>query len=169
MPHYGTLVFMIDSAVADETRVAVSSRDGIVLAVALALAGGTLLVVAPRLAQRALGLPWVPFGGPLRLIDFLGRDAAWWALALIGLVLGAVVGIALQAAEPVITLSDRTIVITRAGNRIRFDRSQVTRASVEDRHLLLRGPHGAELADQQLDRDLADQAALALRRHGWSG
>jgi hypothetical protein len=120
------------------------------------------------LAELALRLPWVPFGGSLRLAGELASRVGWWPFAVAGLVLGVVGGLVLQSGEPVITVSNRAIVITKGDQRTRVARSQASLAAVEGKHLVLRDRDDVELAYQELDTRLAAEAASALSRHGWT-
>jgi hypothetical protein len=157
-----------DSSDFTDTRVAAPPRDAAILVVAVGLFGALVCAAAPWLANWALTLPWVPFGGPLRLLQALGESVAWWVLGLIGMVIGVVAGLVIHAGEPVITVSDRAIVVTKGDQRTRVARSQVTVAAIENRHLVLRDHADVELADEKLDAGVSQRVAEALYRHGWS-
>ena len=159
---------MSDSAAdGGETRVAEPGSTAVILAVGLGLLGAALGAASPWLADAALRLPWIPLGGPLRLIDELAGRLGWWPFALAGMVLGVIGGLVLHAAEPEIAVSDRAIVITRGNERTRFARSQIGLAAIEGQHLVLRDREDVELAYQKLDTRLATELAAALQRHGW--
>lgn len=150
-----------------ETLVAEPKSSAVILSLGLGAVGFALLGFAPRVTAWALSLPWVPFGGPLRVLQELGSTIPWWALGLAGLALGAALGLILYAAEPVISVSDRAIVITRGDHRTRVARSQVLTATIEDKHLVLRDQHDVELAYEKLDSGRQARVAEALDRHRW--
>lgn len=147
-------------------RVGLSPAVSIGLVTVTALAGGGVLVVLPRAAEWLLGLPWVPFGGLLRLATEVDAYVAWWVLALVGLVAGVLVGLALVDQTTVVTVDDREIVITEGRKRVRLARAQVHRVVLDGRRLSLRDERDVDLASQTVDGEPAELTA-ALRRHGW--
>ena len=129
--------------------------------------GAALGLLLPTLTGWALSLPWLPLQGPVRLLDQLGAVAPWWALVLVGLVAGTLVGLGLLDGFTTVTVTDREVVVVRGSERRRWARSQVHEAVVEGRHLSLRDERDVDLVRERVDGSIP-ALVEALRRHGWA-
>ncbi|SDE00546.1 YqeB family protein [Auraticoccus monumenti] len=136
-------------------------------AAALLGAGGLLLgLLLPWLAALLLGLPWVPFQGPLELVRVLQDTVPVWVLPLVGLVGGGLLGWFGSADDPVVTVSARELVITQGSQRQRFARSQVAEVEVHEGHLVVRDAADVELTHEKVSGDVG-ALGEALRRFDW--
>lgn len=147
-------------------RIAATTATSAVVVAGAAMLGVVVFAVLPRLTDSLLSLPWVPMAGPLRLIRSLDAQLASWLLPVIGLILGAAVGLFLLTQLVVVTVSEREIVITEGTKRTRLARSQVHWVGVEGRRLTLRNQEDVDLLDQKIDGE-PPELVDALHRHGW--
>lgn len=130
---------------------------------ALGLALGYFL---PRIADWALTLPWVPMGGPLRLIaSFEGP----WALGLCvvaGLVLGLGLAFVATVEALTVTLTDSQIRLRKDQKSRTIERSDVDAVFVDAKLLVV-----LDRESRQLVRERHESTAAGLERafraHGY--
>lgn len=133
------------------------------------LPGGCAVVV--WLLKLAAGwlvtLRWVPFKGPLELIDSIPEPAATLGALGIGLIIGVVLALMAHSESLTVTVADDQVVLTDGDNRTStFPREQVSAVFRDKSRLVLLGPDTAELARQPHDLDVA-RLADAFRAHGY--
>lgn len=115
----------------------------------LGAAGGRVLSQIPRWVS---GLAWVPFEGPLALLE---QVSGRWGL-VVPIIAGAIVGalIAFSAYEEIVRISidSSTVKILGPGSTTAsFDRAQIGAVFVDQKDLVLTGPEGHELLRQATD------------------
>lgn len=134
---------------------------GVVIALGIALG-----IAAPVIIRWAHGMDWIPFQGPLRLLELLASKVGVWILPIIGAVAGLLVGGGIVDGMAKIRVTHRDVTIIHGKKKQRFSRAQVTAALIDEGHLVLRDERDADLIRQDVDipaHDLLD----ALRRYGW--
>jgi hypothetical protein len=144
------------------------SRVGIVIG--FAAAGGVLGWFLPWIVRWALGLPWVPFAGPLRLIDSIPDPWLQLGAAGLGLVAGGWIGIAAIVESLAVTITDQQVELTIDGRTRTFGRAQIGSVFLDGKDLVLLDP-----ATRELSREKPESSARAVeagfRAHGypWTG
>lgn len=113
-----------------------------------------------------LGLPWVPFRGPLELVDAIPDRVALPVLIGLGLVAGVVFGGYALRDEPALTVGDDAVRLKRGGADRRLPRTAVEAVFLDRKELVLLAPDGNELARERIDQPAA-RLAEAFGRHGY--
>lgn len=130
------------------------------------IVGAGLLWGVRAAAGWLLSLPWIPFRGPLTLIDSIPEP---WG-TLVALAVGAAVGLffAAWAAHERLTveLSDEAVTLTSRGKSHTFDRTEVSAVFLDHKKLVVLGRSSEELARESHDLP-ADAVADAFQRHGY--
>ncbi len=134
---------------------------------ALGLALGWFL---PQIARWALDLPWVPFDGPLRLLEqLLTSIAEPWpqvAAAAIGLLAGSAFGGFAIYESLAITVTDQQVDLWIKGTTRTFSRAQIGAVFLDEKRLVLNDPAGRELARDKPEVS-ATAVAAGFRDHGY--
>ncbi len=130
------------------------------------LAAGVLGWFAKPLVQWALGLSWVPFQGPLELIESIPDPVSRYVLLAAGLIIGVVVALTAEGELVRVAVSDERVQIRIDDDVSEFGRPAVGAVFVEDKHLVLQGIASDELTRQHTDRDV-DQLRDAFVEHGY--
>ncbi|SDH92980.1 hypothetical protein SAMN05421505_12712 [Sinosporangium album] len=128
------------------------------------LVGAGLGWLLPTLSDWLVGSP---FEGPLKLIQSIPDP--WLAVGapIVGALLGLTVSaIALHEAL-VVTVADERVNLKREGRSLDFDRSAVSAAFVDAKHLVLLGHDGVELARERCDDLSVAELAAAFTGHGY--
>jgi hypothetical protein len=117
-------------------------------------------------AHWALGLKWVPFQGPLELIDSIPEPQ----ITIGAIVLGALVGMVLaflakRESLSIIVSADR-VELSREGNSREFGREQISAVFKDGGRLVLLGQRAEELASDQTDLG-AKRLEGAFRENGY--
>lgn len=152
-----------------QTVIGHSPADKAVLYGGLPLGGLLLGYFLPRIADWAVGLPWVPLQGPLKLI---ARWDSWWVVVLLTLV-GLVLGLLLAAAA----LED-TLKVTVTDTQVEFQKNKVTRvvprekirvAFLDGKDIVLQDTDSRELARERHDelKSEARRIPAAFQGHGY--
>lgn len=117
-------------------------------------------------ARWALSLPWVPFQGPLELIDSVPQP--WRALGAIAL--GAVAGLVFAGywAQDRLTVAvhDDRVELTRAGQTRKVPREPVRAVFLDGKQLGMVDVDGCELAREKSDLD-GGRLRAAFTGHGY--
>lgn len=113
-----------------------------------------------------LGLPWIPFRGPLQLVDAIPDRVALPVLVGLGLIAGAVFGAYALRDELALTVGDDQVRLNRGDADRRLPRTVVDAAFLDGKHLVLLSRDGNELAREQTDSP-APKLAAAFTRHGY--
>jgi hypothetical protein len=113
-----------------------------------------------------LGLPWIPFRGPLSLVDRIPDEVSLPVLIGLGLVAGVIFGLYALHDELFVTV-DRTEVRLRRGEMDRrLPRTAVHAVFLDGKDLVLVGEDSNELVREKTDRPAAKLAA-AFTEHGY--
>ena len=118
------------------------------------------------LVDLLLGLPWIPFRGPLSLIDSVPDQIAVPVLIGLGLLAGVIFGLYALHEELTITVDDHRVRLQRGDADRRLDRTAVADVFLDGKDLVLLGHDSNELARERTDRPAA-RLADAFTRHGY--
>jgi hypothetical protein len=131
-----------------------------------ALIGAGLGWGLTALVDLLLGLPWIPFRGPLSLIDSVPDQIAVPVLIGLGLLAGAIFGLYSLHEELTITVDDQRVRLRRGDADRRLDRTAVADVFLDGKDLVLLGHDSNELARERTDRPVA-RLADAFTQHGY--
>ncbi|GII90644.1 hypothetical protein Ssi02_08750 [Sinosporangium siamense] len=125
--------------------------------------GGLLVFLIGWLAD----LPWVPFKGPIDLIDSIPDP--WLAVGLpaAGLLIGLVVSMITLHESVSVTISDDRVALTTMGKERAFPREAVEAVFVDAKHLVVLGHHTEELAREKHEGLPISQLEAAFTGHGY--
>ena len=126
-----------------------------------ALVGAGLGWALPVLLDWLLGLRWIPFRGPLSLIDSVPDEIALPVLIGLGLVAGVVFGLYALHEELSITVDDHRVRLRRGDADRRLDRTAISDVFLDGKELVLLGHDSNELAREKTDRPAARLAELS--------
>ena len=113
-----------------------------------------------------LGLPWVPFRGPLALVDSIPDQVALPVLIGLGIVAGTFFGTYALQDELSLTVGDDQVRLKRGDADRRLPRTAVHAVFLDGKDLVLLGDDSNELAREKTDRPAA-KLAEAFTRHGY--
>jgi len=113
-----------------------------------------------------LGLPWLPFQGPLKLLDRIPDQIALPVLMGLGLVAGVIFGVYALADELSITVTWDGVRLQRGDLDRTLRRNAVASVFLDGKHLVLLGPDTNELAREKTDQS-ATRLAAAFTAHGY--
>lgn len=130
------------------------------------LIGGGLGFAIIRLLDLLLGLKWVPFQGPLKLINSIPAEIALPVMIGVGLVAGLVFGVMAVREELSVTVSFDEVRLKRGGFDRTISRSAVATVFRDRKELVLLGADTNELAREKIDQPTAELRA-AFIRHGY--
>lgn len=130
--------------------------------------GGALVLWLLKLAAEWLvTLRWVPFKGPLELIDSIPEPAATLGSLGIGLIIGVVLALMAHSESLTVAVADDQVTLTDGENRVStFPKEQVSAVFRDGSKLVLLGRDTAELARKPHDLS-ASRLADAFRAHGY--
>jgi hypothetical protein len=140
------------------------------LVIGLAAAGLAIGWFLPPLVGWALGLPWVPFSGPLRLLD--SAPEPWLALgaATVGLLAGGGLGIAAIVESLAVTVTDRQVELRIKRTTRTFARGQIGAVYLDGKSLVLLGAATEELAREKHESSARElEAGFAGHGYPWAG
>jgi len=138
----------------------------LVVAAAMVGIGAALGWVAPWVIGWGLSLPWLPFKGPLAILDQLEGNFGGWLLIVVGAVAGLVLGFLAMADTTKIEITARDITFVKGDKKQRFARSQIGTVMIDGSHLVLRDRADADLVRQKVDGSM-HELTEALRSHDW--
>lgn len=154
---------------AQPTVVAPDRNSQLFLWLGFPLLGAVAGWLLKQLAGWASTLAWIPFQGPLELIDSLPELPATVGAIALGLAAGVVIAL-LAAHEMVnVTVDAEEVVLGGADSAPRVRRSATSAAFVDGKQLVLLGHATEELARKKYDLDADDTGRLerAFLEHGW--
>jgi len=139
-------------------------RAGIVIGfAALGLTVGWFL---PAFVRWALDLPWIPFKGPLRLLDSVPDPWLQYGAAGLGLLIGGSIGVMAIVESLAVTITDQQVDLRINGSTRTFTRAQIGSAFLDGKRLVLLDPATRELAREKPESSPA-QLAAGFRTHGY--
>jgi hypothetical protein len=143
------------------------SRGGQSLFVLIpALVGAGLGWALTALLDWLLSVPWIPFRGPLTLIDSVPDQVALPVLIGLGLVAGVVFGFYALRDELSITVDNQRVRLRRGDADRRLDRTAIADVLLDGKDLVMLGNDSNELAREKTDRPAA-RLAEAFAQHGY--
>lgn len=140
--------------------------------------GQALFLVVPAVVGAALGwgllallgwllgLPWIPFRGPLQLVDSIPDQVALPVLIGLGVIAGTFFGTYALKDEPFVTVGDDQVRLKRGEADRRLPRTAVDAVFLDGKNLVLLAGDGNELAREKVDHPAATLAE-AFTRHGY--
>jgi hypothetical protein len=131
-----------------------------------AVVGAGLGWALTALVDLLLGLPWIPFRGPLSLIDSVPDQIAVPVLIGLGLLVGVIFGLYALHEELSITVDDQRVRLRRGDADRRLDRTAIADVFLDGKDLVLLGHDSNELARERTDRSAA-RLADAFTQHGY--
>ncbi len=149
-----------------ETHIGYGTAARALFFVIPALLGAGLGVALHFLLGWLLGLPWLPFQGPLSLLDSIPDQVALPVLIGLGMVAGLIFGASAWADELSIMVDGSRVRLTRGEADQVINRSAVATVFMDGKHLVLLGPDTGELAREKTDQPVA-KIAEAFTRHGY--
>ncbi len=140
----------------------------VLLFVVFPLLGAALLQGINLAAGWLLSLPWVPFGGPLRLLDGAPEPAASIGALAAGAVLGLIIGAIGQWESLVVRLSGSDVTLTRKGETQTIPRTDIGSVFLDGKELVVLGRDTAELARVSASDLEPDRVEAGFRQHGYA-
>ena len=129
--------------------------------------GAGLGLALHLLLDWLLGLPWLPFKGPLALIDSIPNQIALPVLIGLGVLAGVIFGVVALADELSITVTRDSVRLKRGDVDRTLRRGAVASVFLDGKDLVLLGPDTNELAREKTDQTSARLAA-AFTEHGYA-
>lgn len=149
------------------TVVAQPKAEAVLVWAGFPIVGAGLVWLLQSLSGWLLSLPWVPFQGPLRLIDEIPERQA----TIGSLIVGALAGLAIAAwgAHEYVTVTvDNDQIATKQGDSTRVvGRGSVTAMFVDGKQLVLLDRTSKELLRQRGDLPSAKRLQAAFVAHGY--
>lgn len=149
-----------------KTVVGFSTTTGIVLYGGFGAAGPVLGYFLPRIAAWALKLPWVPFEGPLKLINLFNGFWLDMIIALLGLIVGLVVASTAVKEMLVVTIGDEEVQLDKDGHKQIIGRKEIDTVFLDGQQLVILGKSGYELVREKID-ETPKIVVDGFKRHGY--
>lgn len=115
------------------------------------LLGGGVALLVVSLADVLLGLPWVPFEGPIELVASIPQPWAGIGAAAVGVIAGLVFAALWTRDRLEVDVAPEQVRLRRGATTRRFDRTAVTTTFRDGKHLVLVDGDGDELAREKSD------------------
>jgi hypothetical protein len=131
-----------------------------------ALVGAALGWGLRALVDWLLGLPWIPFRGPLALVASIPDTISLPVLIGLGVVAGVIFGFVALHDELFLTVDDHQVRLKHGDADRRLPRTAVHAVFLDRKDLVLLGDDGNELDREKIDRPAA-KLAEAFTRHGY--
>jgi hypothetical protein len=157
----GTIRSMGDDKITESPGVLVVRWAG------LPAAGALVVWLLKLLATWLVTLPWVPFRGPLKLVDAIPEPWATLGALGVGLVGGLVLSLMAHAERLAVTVSPQQVRLACDNYEATFEPAEVGAVFVDRRQLVLLGHDTGELTRQPSELDTATLKA-AFTRHGYA-
>jgi hypothetical protein len=150
----------------DETVVAVSLAERLLVWLALPLLGAGIGWLLSAVAGWVAGLPWAPFQGPFKLVASLPQPQVTIGALLLGAAAGLALALVAADERMTIAVADDQLTIARGDASQTFPRGAIGGLFVEGKSLVLLSPSSAELARETAELNVAGLRE-ALRAHGY--
>lgn len=152
-----------------KTVVGFSKATGVFLYGGFGVVGLVLGYFLPRITAFVVQLPWVPFEGPLKLINSINGGWLNIVLAILGLIAGLVLaGIAIHETL-IATITDKEVQLDKDGHQQTIARKDVDMIFLDGKQLIILGKSGAELAREKTDESLKNiRAGFEKHDYPWS-
>lgn len=149
-----------------KTVVGYSKITGIILYGGFGIVGTILGFFLPRIAAWAVTLPWVPFQGPLKLINSLQGPWVAIIMAVLGLLAGLVLAYIAVKESLIITITDQEVQLEKDKNTHTIALKDIDMVFLDGKQLVLLGKSGFELVREKNDQS-AIQVSNAFKKHGY--
>lgn len=128
--------------------------------------GAAAVYLVKVLAGWLLTLPWVPFEGPLRLVDSIPEPWSTTGAIVLGLVGGLVLTVLAKHDSLALAVDPQEIVFTRGDESTTIPADQVASAFLDGKQIVVLGRRQQELARESSDLRSAE-VAEAFRGQGY--
>jgi hypothetical protein len=150
-----------------EHELGLSRADKWLIGVGSPVVGVVVGWVLPLVARWLLELPWVPFGGPVRLVASLDEGIGRFALVAAGLLLGLVFVFVAVHETLRVTVSDAEVRLRLGDTDRSVPRGEVSAVFVDGRMLVLLDRESRQVVRERLERAGDPHVAEAFRAHGY--
>jgi len=152
-----------------KTVVGFSKATGILLYGGFGIAGLVLGYFLPKIAAFVIQLPWVPFEGPLKLINSINGGWLNIALAILGLIAGLVLAWIAIHEMLIATITDKEVKLEKEGHQKTIAIRDIDTIFLDGKQLVILDKSGAELAREKIDESLKDiRAGFEKHNYPWS-
>jgi hypothetical protein len=137
--------------------------------VGIPLLGAAAGLLLRWLAGRATTVAWMPFQGPLELIDSLPEPYVTIGAVIAGVVAGWVIALLAENEALHASVANQEVTLGRDASALRVSRASATAVFVDGKDLVILGAATEELARSAFDMDADDvrRLAEAFQSHGW--
>ncbi|MGI5181902.1 YqeB family protein [Dactylosporangium sp. CA-152071] len=150
-----------------EHELGLSRTDKWLIGAGFPLAGVAVGWALPLLARWLLSLPWVPFGGPIRLVAALDHGVGQVAMMAAGLLLGVVFVIVAVHETLRVTVADSELRLRLGDAAWVVRREDVSAVFVDGRLLVVLDRDSRQVVRERLERAGDRQVAEAFQAHGY--
>ncbi|MEV6924230.1 hypothetical protein AB0M46_06940 [Dactylosporangium sp. NPDC051485] len=150
-----------------EETLGLSRADRGVIGIGFPLAGGVIGWLLPIAARWLLGLPWVPFAGPMRLVEHLGGGWGRLAVATGGALLGAAAGFVALHESLRVTVGDEGLTVVSGESRRSVPRRDVDAVFVDGRLLVVLDRESRQVVRDRLENAGSPRVERAFRERGY--
>lgn len=120
----------------------------------------------PRIATWALTLKWIPFQGPIELINSFRGPWLDVVLALVGLIAGLSIAYIAIKESLVTMITDQAVQLYKDGHNQAIGRKDIDAVFLDGKQLVIVGVSGHELAREKYEEKPEDMA-YAFNQHGY--
>lgn len=149
-----------------DDKITESARILLLRWAAVPVAGAAVVWLLKLLAGWAVTLPWVPFRGPLELVDSIPEPWATVGALGVGLVGGLVLSLMWHGEWLAVTVSPERVLLEGDEYAAEFERADIAAVFVDRSHLVLLGHDTGELVRRPSELDVAALKA-AFTRHDY--
>ncbi|WP_404450688.1 DUF308 domain-containing protein [Virgibacillus necropolis] len=154
------------SSYQEKTIVGITTKIGIGLYILFGALGLILGYFLPRIAAWALTLPWVPFQGPIELINSFSGPLLDVIMSLIGLIAGFAIAYISIRESLIVTVTDQETQLDKDGNKQTIVLKSIDTVFSEDKQLVFLDTSGREIAREKTDEN-AEHYSNAFKKHGY--
>ncbi|MCP3740007.1 YqeB family protein [Rossellomorea sp. BNER] len=151
----------------EKTIVGFNTKTRMIIYSGFGILGLVIGYFLPRIAAWALTLPWVPFHGPIKLINSL-LNGPWmeWITAAIGLIAGLVLAYISIKESLIATISDHEVQLDKDGHTKRIKRNEIDEIFIDRKELVILGTSGHELLREKHEESpkLVEEG---FKKHGY--
>ncbi|MFD8599233.1 hypothetical protein ACFV1L_29935 [Kitasatospora sp. NPDC059646] len=155
------------------TAITVRQRttDRVLVAAGFPVLGAAAGYLLKLLAHRAVSWPWIPWRGPVELLDRAPEPAATVGSLLVGALVGGVIVLMAEHGYVTVTVESDRITTARGGSSRSAPRAAVSGVFADRKRLVVLGEQGEELIaeyrSEGADLPPVDRLAEGFRAHGY--